>query len=211
MLKVVLALAVGIVIGGAGMWLWKVRAPAGDEVAAAERGRDAGPTGAKAKPGKGKPGKVKPGARRGGAGSEGGAAEWGEAGEGEPVPELSAEDLRPIDAGDPLKVRDVNMDLGQDGPDFHDLTSAEINDSFAQVSPQVIQCIDEARGGAAVTGTVKIGMVVGPGGEVVRSRVGAPAYLVRNQLYPCVKRALAKARFPAPGRDAVVSVPITLE
>ena len=39
----------------------------------------------------------------------------------------------------------------------------------------------------------------------------APAYLLRHGLYRCVRREIAGLRFPAVGRDTVVSFPVSLE
>jgi hypothetical protein len=214
MAKFWIGLLVGLFAGAAGMWAWKGRG-GGGEVAAAEVAADAGPGAGKGKKaGKGKRGAG--GARRGGAGGGGGPAAaddpeaWGE-GPQEPEIVLSADDLRPVSAGDALKVRDRTLDLGEDSPELHDLTQAEIDGAFAGVSGRVIDCISEARGAAPVTGSVRVGMVVGPDGRVVKSRVEAPSYLMQKGLYACVKRSLAAARFPAPGRDTVVTVPITIE
>jgi hypothetical protein len=55
-----------------------------------------------------------------------------------------------------------------------------------------------------------VGLVVGPHGRVVKSRVEAPAWLLRHGLYRCVRREVSALRFPAAGKDTVVTVPFNL-
>jgi hypothetical protein len=44
-------------------------------------------------------------------------------------------------------------------------------------------------------------------GRVTRTHVEAPAYLVHHGLYDCARRSLTALRFPATGRETVVTVP----
>jgi hypothetical protein len=112
--------------------------------------------------------------------------------------------------GDVLKPRDTNVDLGAGGAEVRDLSQAEIDGTFGGAASGITSCITQARGAAPVTGTISVGVVVGPDGRVVKSRVEAPAWLLRHGLYRCVKREVSGLRFPAAGRDTVVTVPFNL-
>jgi hypothetical protein len=122
----------------------------------------------------------------------------------EPVPVLSAADLAPSAQGDTLSPRPQSLDFDRDS-EAHELGEGEINAVFRGSSSSLTACINEARGAAQLSGDVKFGVVIGPDGRVVKSRVEAPSYLLRQGLAGCARPVLATLRFPAPGRDVVAS------
>jgi hypothetical protein len=203
---------IGAIAGAGGMYVWKSKKADGPEVAAATAKVDAGPAGAKGKKGKRRGGGRRVSGGGGSGGGGGGEGDFGMDGEGGgDVPVVSAEDLKLTVEGDVLKVRDRTIDMGADSPPTHDLSQQEIDDAFHGVSGEIIQCITDARGAAPVNGKVVVGVVADPGGRVIKTRVEAPRYLLQHGLYGCVKRTVASLRFPAPGRDSVMSVPFTVE
>jgi hypothetical protein len=118
--------------------------------------------------------------------------------------ELGAADRQTLAAGDALRASDT-IDMA--GAEARALTQGEIDAAMAARADDVIRCITQARGAAPVTGSVLAGVVVDGAGRVTRTRVEAPAYLVHHGLYDCARRPLAALRFPATGRETVVTVP----
>jgi hypothetical protein len=106
--------------------------------------------------------------------------------------------------GDALRAANtVDMGAGE----ARDLGQAEIDGALAQRSGDVVRCITQARGAAPITGRVVAGVVVDPAGRVTKTRIEAPAYLLAHGLYDCARRPLLALRFPATGRETVVTVP----
>lgn len=128
----------------------------------------------------------------------------------EPIPQLTADDLKQEAEGDILRPRPLSIDVDSTGPEPRDLSSDEVDNTFAAVKPQIVECIKQARGAAPVTGKIVVGVVIGPEGKVFKSRTEAPSYLIDRDLHPCIKSVLSSLRFPAPGKDVVASVPFTL-
>jgi hypothetical protein len=120
---------------------------------------------------------------------------------------LSAADQQMTSAGDSLRA-ETTLDMSQ--TEARDLTSDEIDGAVGRRSDAIIACLRDARGAAPLAGRVVVGMVVDASGRVTRTRVEAPAYLVKHGLYDCARRAVADLRFPAVGRSTVVSVPFTI-
>jgi hypothetical protein len=113
--------------------------------------------------------------------------------------------------GDTLRAEPTSLDLGAAGGEGpRSLTQLEIDEVFAERAPAIIRCITEARGEAPVTGRVTAGVVAGADGKVVRTRVEAPAHLLENGLAACARRELAGLRFPATGKETVITVPFDL-
>lgn len=128
----------------------------------------------------------------------------------EPPPVVTEADLRVGSEGDALRVGAVSMDMSAGGGEVRDLEQEEIDGTFARRSEAIIACITRARGAAEVNGRVVAGVVVGADGRVVKSRIEAPAYLLRHGLGACARRELAALRFPATGRETVVTVPFVV-
>ena len=171
-------LLVGVVLGGLGVYLALRRAPAPQPAASAPAAPDAG----------------RPRHRRAAT------ARVDPAGE----PEIGSADRQIIAAGDALHASDtIDMAAGE----ARALAQAEIDGAMAAGADEVVRCITQARGAAAITGRVLAGVVVDAAGRVIRTRVEAPAYLVHHGLYDCARRPLAALRFPATGRETVVTVP----
>jgi hypothetical protein len=183
-----LGLMVGAAAGAYGMHLHATRAPAAAAVVAPE---------APAAPAKGKK-------RRASAG----AAREAAAADEEPVAVTEA-DLRTASEGDALRAAS-SVDMTS-GTEPRDLAQDEIDGTFAQRADALVACITRARGAAPVNGRVVAGVVAGPDGRVLRTRVEAPAYLLRNGLGACARRELAGLRFPATGRETVVTVPFDVK
>ncbi len=202
-MRFVAGMLIGLLLGGGGGYLVFGRG-AGQPVAqaaSADAGVAADPGAKNAKKKKGKPG-----GRRPGGGVAGGEGDYSD----EPIPELSAGDLAPGAEGDSLKPRPRDVDLSAEGGEVRDLSQAEIDGTFGQAAAGITDCITQTRGPAPVTGRISVGLIVGPDGKVARSRVEAPAYLLRKGLYRCVRREVGSLRFPAVGRDTVVTVPFDL-
>ena len=204
MLRFLAGMLLGVVLGGGATYVVLARKgdapPAVAAVAAADAGVDA----------KGKKKRGKPGARRPGA-APGTVFEGDDVDSDEPIPELTAADLAQGVEGDALKPRTRDVDLSAGAEESRDLGQDEIDGTFGQAAANITRCIKEARGPAPVTGRISVGVLVDPQGKVARTRVEAPAYLLRHGLYKCVRKEVATLRFPAVGRDTVVTVPFDLQ
>lgn len=203
MARFLAGLLVGVLLGVGGTWFVLGRKKGEPSVAAASPGADAGV----AEAGKKKKGRGKGGGRRTGTDF---ADDSGGEGSDEPIPELSAADLAMGAEGDVLKARDTSIDMGAGGGEVRDMSQAEIDGTFGGAASGITSCITQARGPAPVTGTITVGVVVGPDGRVVKARVEAPAWLLHHGLYRCVRGKVNGLRFPAVGRDTVVTVPFNL-
>ena len=125
------------------------------------------------------------------------------------APTLTDADRKTGAEGDALHVAARTVDLSQEG-NVRDLTQDEIDGTLRTRAEDVIGCVVQARGAAELTGRVQIGLVVSPTGSVTQTRVEAPAYLLRQGLYRCVRPKLLTLRFPATGKDTIVRVPLDL-
>jgi hypothetical protein len=123
----------------------------------------------------------------------------------DPTIVLTAADQKVVTAGDSLKT-ETTLDMGAGG-DSRELSSDEIEGALLPGSPALLRCLGDARGAAPVVGRIVFGVVVDGNGRVTRTHVEAPSYLVHHGLYDCAKKALAALRFPAAGRETVVTVP----
>lgn len=111
--------------------------------------------------------------------------------------------------GDTLRASPTTVDMS-DSAAQRELTQSEIDAAFAQKSDALTGCITEARGPAPLSGRIVAGVVIDGSGRVIRTRIEAPNYLLHHGLYICARRALVTLRFPAIGRETVVTVPIDL-
>lgn len=199
MIRFVAGLALGLALGAGGMYLWQRPAPPTPPASA--------PVAASQPSAPEKGGKKK---KKRAPGAGGSASPAGDpAGDPEPEPEeaaivLGPDDLRPRAQGDTLSARPQSLDLA-DGTEARDLSQGDIDSGFRGASGALTRCINEARGAASLSGEVSFGIVVGPDGRVIKSRVEAPAYLIEEGLAGCARPVLAGIRFPAPGRDVVAS------
>jgi hypothetical protein len=177
-MRALVGFLLGLVAGGLGVYLLVRRAPAvAPTVAPAPAAPDAG-----------RPRHRRPGAARAPASDE-----------------VRPEDLQPASAGDALRADD-SIDMATGG-EARALGQAEIDGTVAGRAEDIIRCIRDARGAAPVAGRVVAGMVVDATGRVIKTRVEAPAYLIRHGLYDCARRPLGALRFPAAGRETVITVP----
>ena len=129
--------------------------------------------------------------------------------EGGAAPTLTDADRKPSAEGDALHVAARTVDLSEEGT-TRDLTQDEIDGTLRSRAEDVIACVVQARGAAELTGRVQIGLVVSATGSVAQTRLEAPAYLLRQGLYRCLRPKLLGLRFPAAGKETVVHVPFDL-
>ena len=101
------------------------------------------------------------------------------------------------------------MDLTTAEP--RELTQEEIDGAFAKRATGIIACITAARGEWPVTGRVNAGVLVAEDGSVAKSRIEAPAYMIKAGLGRCARKELSRLSFPATGRQTVVTVPFDIE
>lgn len=123
--------------------------------------------------------------------------------------QLTAADLRSTSEGDPLRASALELDMSA-ATEPRDLGQDEIDSAFARRSDALIRCITDARAGAPVTGRVVVGVVVDGSGRVGKTRVEAPSWLIRHGLYACARGVLLGLRFPAAGKENVITVPFDL-
>ena len=138
-----------------------------------------------------------------------GGATGAPSGEAAELPALTAADVEQQAEGDVLQPRERKMDLTTAEP--RELTQEEIDGAFARRATGIIACITAARGEWPVTGRVNAGVLVAADGTVAKSRVEAPAYMIRNGLGRCARKELSRLTFPAAGRETVVTVPFDIE
>jgi hypothetical protein len=123
----------------------------------------------------------------------------------DPTIVLTPADQKVVTAGDSLKSEST-LDMTAGG-DSRELAADEIDAALSTQSPALLRCLTESRGAAPVVGKIVFGVVVDGSGRVTRTRVEAPSYLIHRGLYDCARKALAALRFPAAGRETVVTVP----
>lgn len=129
---------------------------------------------------------------------------------GDAPPILAPGDEAMAAEGDALRPRARAVDLGAGG-DERNFGSSDIDEALRPRSDAILECISSARGAAVLRGRVRFGLVVAPDGRVVQTRVEAPRYLLRRGLSACVRPELSALRFPAAGRDSVVTIPFDLD
>jgi hypothetical protein len=202
-----LGLLIGAVVGAGVTWLGLERPWRRAAAPVVQAAIDAGPTVAK-------PTKKKRGRRRGQGGSGGGGGGGGFEEEAEalepPPPTLSAADREMAWRGPPIKLPPRSLDLGS-GDDARPLQGGEINDVVASSSGPILDCIEEARAGALLSGEVRLEMLVGGGGSPSKVRIGAPRWLIAHGLADCAMSAARRMRFPATGAPTVVDVPYHID
>jgi hypothetical protein len=199
-MRFVLGLIVGIALGAGGLYVAQ-RVLRDEPAETASPTADAGPDRAQAQ--------AKSAGRKKRRGT-GGAAGSAEAPPDEPIPVLTDADRAMRAEGDSLTARAAALDLS-DEREPRDLEQGEIDAAFAPRVDAIVGCITGARGAAPLTGRIDAGVVVSAGGRVVKSRVEAPAWLISRGLGRCVRRELAALRFPATGKEHVVTVPFDLD
>lgn len=127
-----------------------------------------------------------------------------------PVPELTAADRMVRAEGEALVAKASTLDMA-DGTEPRDLEQGDIDGAFGARADDIINCITTARGNAPLGGRVTAGVVIGADGRVARTRVEAAAYLLDRGMGRCVRRVLSSLRFPATGKEHVVTVPFDIE
>jgi hypothetical protein len=124
--------------------------------------------------------------------------------------------LRPGDdkltsAGDALG-RPEYIDFNKTGDEGRELAQDELDAAFHKAQPAILRCISEAVGDWPLeSGTVSVGLRIEADGGVSRVRVQAPALLMRNGVYGCIRPAVAALRFPRSGGASVVTYPFALQ
>jgi hypothetical protein len=193
-------LVIGLLVGGASgvgasyLWVHRNRGP---KIAVTAPALDGGTTSTP---------KKKP--HKHGNGGSGGA---GDAPDDGPVPTLSPADLQTASEGDALKAANRTMDMTSGAAEVRDLSQDEIDAAVGRKSGAIIKCITDARGNAPLnSGHISVGFVVGADGGVTRTRVEAPAYLIHHGFPGCARPLLSSLRFPATGKESVVTVPFDL-
>lgn len=147
-----------------------------------------------------------------GAGNAGGAASGASAGadsEERPAVVLKPADLKPVSAGDNLNATEV-IDLTKTESGDHELSQEELDRVFQRAQGEVLACLDEARGEAALSGKMTVSFRVQRSGAVSGVRVEAPAYAMGRGLYGCVRPIVMRLRFPLSSRGQVVTYPFSL-
>ncbi len=195
MARFLLGLLVGLLLGAGGILSWQHFRPQPEPKVPVAAPAAAGPAAGPAKKGR----------KPRGAGVAVGAPGAGE----EELPTLTAADVEQQAEGDVLQPRERKMDLTTAEP--RELTQEEIDGAFARGATGIIACITAARGDWPVTGRVNAGVLVAADGSVAKSRVEAPAYMIRRGLGRCVRKELSRLTFPQVGRETVVTVPFDIE
>lgn len=211
-MKFALGLLLGIAIGVGGTLL-VVRRGSEAKVAGGEVKPDAAPVAKKGKKRRVKKRVAKvTGKTSGGVAASGGQQkiEFVEEEVEEEIPELGASDLAQGSEGDSLKPRARNVNMAS-GDDVRDLSQGEIDGAIRARADGITRCIVEARGAAEVKGRVVVGVVVGPEGTPVAARIEAPRWLLEHGLYRCARPVMLSMRFPAAGKDTVVTVPFDVD
>jgi hypothetical protein len=121
-------------------------------------------------------------------------------------------DLRPVSEGDDLAAPDV-INMGESGGDKGELPQELVDARFHDKQGDILACVDRARPtpDAAVTGKVAIKFRIQRTGAVRGVRVEAPAILMKNGLYRCIRPIVSALRFPASGQSLVLSYPFQLD
>lgn len=214
----ILGFLTAVVLAAAGVGLYRPLLPGGDPCRACGPGTrcEAGRCLPEARP---EPAPVakKRHRPRGGGAAGGGAAGGGIAGGAEaeaeardrPAVVLKPADLKPVSAGDNLNATEV-IDLTKTESGDRELSQEDLDRVFHRVQGEVLACLDEARGEAALSGRMTVSFRVQRSGAVSGVRVEAPAYVMGRGLYGCVRPIVARLRFPLSSRGQVVTYPFAL-
>jgi hypothetical protein len=112
--------------------------------------------------------------------------------------------------GDAVSLPPRTLDLGAGDAEGRPLEDGEIQGTIVASSGPIIGCITTAAGGAPLSGTITLSMLVGGDGGVDKVRVRAPHYLHEHGLLACARGAARSLRFPSTGAPTVVTVPYEL-
>src|SRR5262249_47719035 len=117
-------------------------------------------------------------------------------------------DLRPVTEGDDLSSPDV-INMAESGGSAGELAQDAVDARFHAKQSDILGCIERARPSpdAAVTGKVTIKFRIQRAGSVRGVRVEAPAILMRNGLYHCVRPIVTALRFPQSGQSLGLTYP----
>ena len=124
---------------------------------------------------------------------------------------LTDEDRELVWRGDAVNVSDRSVDLSAGAREPSDLAQSEIDAAFAARADALIACIVRARGNATLNDQIHMAVLVDADGNVSRARVRASRYLIDQGLYACARPLLVTLRFPATGKDHVVTVPFRID
>lgn len=162
------------------------------------------------KGGKRSSGAAGPGATGSGAAGAGAAAAGtGDAAAEAPAVVLKPADLRLVSTGDALQRTEV-VDFNRDEGAGRELSQEDLDSGFRPHQAEVLACVDQARGEAALTGQLTVSFRVSRAGAITGVRVEAPSYLVQRGLLPCVRSVLQGLHYPASSGAQVVSYPFQL-
>lgn len=130
--------------------------------------------------------------------------------ERETLKQVSAADLRAGSEGPSLRGTD-RVDLTRAGGEGRELGSEEVDAKVRASEDRIVACIDRARKDYDLDrGKVTVGFRIERSGRVEKVRVSAPALLLRNGLYGCVRGVIQGLRFPASSRALILSYPFEL-
>lgn len=125
--------------------------------------------------------------------------------------QLRPGDDQPATAGDALGRPDT-IDLTRSGDEGRELTDAEMERVFAPARASITSCITRAVGDYPLeAGHIEVGLGIERDGHVGKVRLTAPALLLRQGLYRCVRPIAAALRFPPSGGASVVTFPFDLK
>ena len=195
-------LLVGVLAGGGGVFLALEKPWESEEEQVAEGPEfDAGPVASSGK--KGKKRKRKRGRRKKNANGE--LVEYFD----DPPVALTPADRVMTWRGPSVKLPPKSMDF-ESGANGRPLNQGEINQGISSAKGAIANCIADSRGNAELNATIMLKFLVNENGRVTKSRIRAPAYLQKNGLHGCAKRATKRMNFPATGAATVVSIPFDL-
>lgn len=127
-----------------------------------------------------------------------------------PPPTLTAEEKRLSSVGDKITGTEVlTFEEGKQGSD-RELTQGDIDAVFQPRQPQILGCIDDARGEALIASRVSISFRIRRTGVVSGVRVEAPNYLLSHGLYNCIRNIVMPLHFPAGNQSQIVTYPFAL-
>jgi hypothetical protein len=128
----------------------------------------------------------------------------------EALQQPTAADLKMVSEGPSLRNTDyINMaDYSESG---RELEREEIDAKVRRQDPQIIACIDQARGTYALhQGQVIVRFRIERSGEVQQLRISAPALLQRAGLFQCLKPLFTRLSFGPSSRALIMSYPYAL-
>ena len=123
----------------------------------------------------------------------------------------TAAEVRAASEGPSLNSTDY-VDLTKGGSTGAALDEADITSKVRAIDPKVVACIDRARGDEVEfkAATVTLSFRIERSGSVSKVRVKAPALLMKQGLYRCVRDVVTALRFPASGRSTIMTYPYRL-